>query len=296
MAGKGGGGDRKISRRTRTRLPNPDPRGDPEGGGSRAFGGGDGRRGPTCRTGPGSATGGQRTGGGSGTQPGSPAGGLVPAALAQSRDPRPPRAVPRALTALAHAPGAQHGQLDVLGQEDIGGGLGDGREQKVPGHAGQPRGARVPPRRRPSCPRGRLLSGPACGRARRPPPAPPPARPPRGGARGREQRLGTVAAGVRTASPPGALRSGAARPRDPRPWKRGRRPERAGRVSRPPPRRHDSGALDQWVNLTSGLGAGGRKEEGKCNRSDVSPTAGGESPVECCPLDCPKVPRGGVNR
>lgn len=62
---------------------------------------------------------------------------------------RPPGSVPGTLTALAHAAGAQHGQFDVLGQEVVGGGLGDGRQQKVPGHGGRPHGERrawrVPP-------------------------------------------------------------------------------------------------------------------------------------------------------
>lgn len=51
------------------------------------------------------------------------------------------------LTALAHTTRAQYRQLNVLGQEVVGGGLGDGRQQKVPRHGEWPHG-RVP---RPRC-------------------------------------------------------------------------------------------------------------------------------------------------
>lgn len=68
-----------------------------------------------------------------------------PPAQSSGSSPTPgrPRAVPWALTALAHPAGAQHGQLDVLGQEAVGGGLGNGREQTVPRHGWRPHGERV---------------------------------------------------------------------------------------------------------------------------------------------------------
>lgn len=108
-----------------------------------------------------------------------------------------------ALTALAHAAGAQHGQLDVLGQEVVGGRLGDGREQTVPRHGGRPHGERKPagPRagrpgpareqRAPTLgcaetaaaselPRRALLKRWARAVGARPPPRAPPPAPPRG--------------------------------------------------------------------------------------------------------------------
>lgn len=159
--------------------------------------------------------------------PGKPEGGDVRVPPAPGPPPRPcapapphaplfgparPGGLPQALTALAHAAGAQHGQFDVPGQEVVGGGLGDGREQKVPGHAGRPHGARpaagaqaaqraaaaagwlasgsagtrVPgPGGPPRCPRHRrrLLKGSAL-RGAAPPQAPPLPRPPPGAAGG----------------------------------------------------------------------------------------------------------------